>query len=376
MIRIAKHYQHTAILLVLLLLTGSFAHAQDNVPERLTIEYVKNHYAGMKTVNIPYGVKVVNGFWGNKDVESITIPSSVKEIERSAFEKCSSLKQIKLPSSVTKIGSHAFSGCQSLQEITLPSSVTAIEEWTFYFCRSLRKVTLPKNLKIIGNRAFNACYSLQEITIPSTVTTIEEYAFGDSGLERIVIPRSVNSIGGYAFSECKKLREALVPASLAKIISNGDHSCPIFEYSWYTEITIYDAKGKKWKDDGWYWKCRSEEHAEAVRRDLEGKPSSSGSSSIDPNTVSIPSYEDGYGSNGRWQSAGGPMEKKEIRFSNGWKMTLYRIYKSGKGMVYWPIEHGIEMTERGWKTEADAAAAGYVCRKYSKIRSVGRYSTF
>ena len=101
----------------------------------------------------------------------------------------------------------------------------------------------------------------------------------------------------------------------------------------------------------------------------------SSSSSIDPNTVSIPSYEDGYGNNGLWRSNGGPMERKEIRFSDGLKMTICRQYKSGLGMVYWPVVYGIDLLERGWKTEEDAAAAGYVCRKYNKIRSVGRYSS-
>ncbi len=371
--RIAKHYQFIAILLVLLLLTSSFVHAQGNVPERLTYEYVKNHYAGKKTVDIPYGVKIVDGFQGNKVVESITIPSSVKEIKSWAFDKCTSLKQVKIPSSVTKIGQNSFFGCDSLKEIIIPSSVTAIESRTFGSCYLLRKVTLPKNLKIIGRNAFSSCSSLQEITIPSTVTTIEEYAFSDSGLERIVIPRSVGSVGRGAFNECKRLREALVPASLAKNFSKGN---PIFQYSWQTKITIYDVNGKKWEDDSWYWKCPTELYAEEVRRELSGtsKKAAEGArnSSIDPNTVSIPRYEDECSWHS-WTDVG-PEQVKDIRFSTGMKIRLFRVYdKARRCFKYWPFVDGIDVTRPGWKTEEDAAAAGYVCRKYGEVRSVGRF---
>ena len=72
---------------------------------------------------------------------NITIPNSVKIIEKCAFEDCSSLTSITLPDSVTSIGYCAFKGCTSLKSITIPKSVREIREEAFYGCNALKKIT-------------------------------------------------------------------------------------------------------------------------------------------------------------------------------------------------------------------------------------------
>ena len=47
-------------------------------------------------------------FKENNDLKLISIPSSIKLIEKSSFENCSSLTDISILSSVTLIGSSAF----------------------------------------------------------------------------------------------------------------------------------------------------------------------------------------------------------------------------------------------------------------------------
>lgn len=120
------------------------------------------------------------------------------------------------------------------------------------------------------------------------------------------------------------------------------------------------------------WEKSEKDHQVMTEKNNQYNKTVASRSSIDPNTVSIPSYENGYGSDGQWQSIGGS-ERKEVRFSTGEKFTIYRSPQKGRGWVYWPNVYGIKMTEPGWKTEEDAAAAGYVCQKYDKIRTVGRY---
>ena len=63
-------------------------------------------------------------------------------------------KTVKIPSKVkdvpvTEIGEWAFSDNKNLKTITIPSTVTKIGEAAFNNCSSLSKVSLPKNLKKI-----------------------------------------------------------------------------------------------------------------------------------------------------------------------------------------------------------------------------------
>ena len=51
------------------------------------------------------------GPFSERDVQSITLPQSVKCISKGAFDSCESLTSITIPDSVTSIGKWAFSRC-------------------------------------------------------------------------------------------------------------------------------------------------------------------------------------------------------------------------------------------------------------------------
>ena len=57
-----------------------------------------------------------------KTMTSFTIPDSVVEIGKSAFEDCTGLTSVTLPDSVTEIGDEAFDGCSQLTAIVQPGS--------------------------------------------------------------------------------------------------------------------------------------------------------------------------------------------------------------------------------------------------------------
>ena len=127
-------------------------------------------------------------FSGCSRLTSLTIPSSVTEIDESAFEGCSGLTSLTIPSSVTSIGKSAFDGCSGLTSLTLPSSVTRISESAFEGCSGLTSLTLPSSVTEIGGYAFKGCSRLTSLTLPSSVTWISESAFdGCSGLTSIYV---------------------------------------------------------------------------------------------------------------------------------------------------------------------------------------------
>lgn len=117
---------------------------------------------GCKNTIIPDGIECIgfSCFYGNDELEHISIPTSVKRIGESAFHFCTALKSIVIPEGVEIIDTIAFHGCDSLESIVLPDSVTYIGENAFSSCWNIKSVTLPANLEL-GEDAF---YSHPAIT--------------------------------------------------------------------------------------------------------------------------------------------------------------------------------------------------------------------
>ena len=148
----------------------------------------------------------------NQNIKSYVIPSSVTNIDDSAFSCCRSLSEIVIPSSVTSIDDSAFSSCRSLSEIVIPSSVTSIGDWAFVGCSSLSEIVIPSSVTSIGEGAFSHCDSLSEIVIPSSVTSIGDWAFSSCRLLKYIsIPKSVICLNGNPFAKWKGKLECLSP---------------------------------------------------------------------------------------------------------------------------------------------------------------------
>ena len=110
----------------------------------------------------------------------IKLPNSLKTIGYDAFSYCEILKSIAIPNGVTELPgnySHSnevfrgvFFDCTNLESVTLPSSLKKIGECTFINCENLKDITIPKGIEVIDRSAFSGCKSLTEISIPDGVT--------------------------------------------------------------------------------------------------------------------------------------------------------------------------------------------------------------
>ena len=93
------------------------------------------------------------------------------------------LETITIPEGVREIGKSAFAGCLSLRDITLNKDLQRIDSQAFHLLVSNKpteaKVNLSDctNLEYIGSHAFQGCHGLEELDLPDTVTSIGEYAF-------------------------------------------------------------------------------------------------------------------------------------------------------------------------------------------------------
>ena len=166
------------------------------------------------------------GFVANSKITVVTIPGSVKNIGKNAFNECAALTSITIPKAVTSIGDNAFSGCIGLSSLTWNarecwfngdmttiniSQVTIGNEVQvlpigFVAKSKITSVAIPGSVKSIGGEAFFLCYGITDINLPEGLESIGEYAFyGLSSISSLSIPLTVESIGSYAFDECTGL---------------------------------------------------------------------------------------------------------------------------------------------------------------------------
>lgn len=211
--------------------------------------------SNLESITIPDSVKSIGEcafiFSG---ISSITIPASVTYIELSAFMDCENFTSITVdeknvnyssidgvlfskdktelllypiniekasytvPNGVTKIGDGAFRSCETLTSVVIPDGVTDIGAGAFDYCIKLESVTLPDSVRNIETEAFRSCEALGSIKIPNGVEKINIGTFMScTSLSSVEIPQSVKIIDGSSFMYCESLTEVVIPNSVEAI---------------------------------------------------------------------------------------------------------------------------------------------------------------
>ena len=110
-----------------------------------------------------------SAFSGSDKITSVSIPSSVTDLDNRVFKDCTKLVTVDfLPgSTITLLPGEAFKGCTSLKNINIPDSVTHIgryySNYVFEGCTSLVTISIPDSVTHIGRDAFKDCTSLKSI---------------------------------------------------------------------------------------------------------------------------------------------------------------------------------------------------------------------
>ena len=206
--------------------------------------------SGLINVSFEKGTaKIVQFLFAGADkLTSITIPSTVKQIDEGAFIKCTGLKSVTIPDKVTIIDEAAFSECANISSVKLSDTIKELGKNAFYKCTSLKSINIPASLEKthvycdftgytdgpfnasgissvtfgsgmvkIPQFLFAGAVNLTQINIPSSVTAIEKGAFTGSGLKSVTISDNVTAIGISAFEKCTSLSNVKLGKKLTTI---------------------------------------------------------------------------------------------------------------------------------------------------------------
>ena len=98
-------------------------------------------------------------------LKKITLPETATDIEASAFQGSSALREVIMFNKMVNIKKSAFRWCSDLSKIILPNSLLTIETSAFQGCSILKEITIPESVISIGKSAFFNCPELSTIEV-------------------------------------------------------------------------------------------------------------------------------------------------------------------------------------------------------------------
>lgn len=208
-----------------------------------------------------YVVTSINrgAFYERRDLMSVVICDSIKDIMDMAFYECSGLEKLKFGKNVTGLGKNVFVGCEKLDSICIPDSVVKIGEGAFANCNKLKYVKMGKKTRMLDDYAFSECRNLEHVVFqkllePNPGLTMCDLYFSNSAfsnctkmrrvdiedlsqwsnssangwpaspltygpdlylngelITKLVIPNDVHEIGRYAFQICPSIQYVELP---------------------------------------------------------------------------------------------------------------------------------------------------------------------
>ena len=146
---------------------------------------------------------IPNAFSGSGITSLDGIPASVTEIKASTFKACLDLESVTIPATLKTLGSNVFQDCKSLANVTFEtdaagnSGITEIPAYTFNGT-AIKEITIPKTVTKLLKYSFADCASLSKIVFAGyeegdyALARLEEACLVNTAIETFVVPENVN----------------------------------------------------------------------------------------------------------------------------------------------------------------------------------------
>lgn len=200
---------------------------------------------------LPYMTTIPERTFGDQwQLDSITIPPSIKTIDIAAFFGCKNLQHVIISGSNVEVGPLAFGGCSTLSDVQFDDSVkfSALNPFAYNYeldTFTLQRVINQTKLNGAGTHidlfGYATMHNITEITIPSQIENITGECFQScTGLKEVTIEYGCRSIGISAFEGCTKLGKITIPKSVLILNSLAFYNTPQL-----TEI-VYKGSKDEW----------------------------------------------------------------------------------------------------------------------------------
>ena len=163
----------------------------------------------------------------NSNINNITMPSTLLQIDDFAFYNCSSLTSVDLSATnLSSIGMDAFSTCTSLNSVILSNGLISIGDRAFEGCTSLAQITIPESVETIGSDCFGGCTALSACTILNSDASISGDAFQ-------------NTADGFVI----RVNEYMPIDTAGNAMSGNSNITPVVNYAQSNQIQVIYLKG-------------------------------------------------------------------------------------------------------------------------------------
>ncbi len=214
-------------------------------------DYAFYENKNLRTVTIPSSIVTIRqrAFQYCENLESVTLSEGLVTLEDAVFEFCYALKSIVIPATVTDVGIYQFQHDKNLASVTLSPNTKYIAGWMFQDCPSLTEITIPDAVETIGSAAFSYCRNLKKVNFgKNTQLKRIDNSFEYSALDSFTLPDSVEEISGWCFNGCPNLKTFAFNDKISYVPHNFLCNCPAL-------TDVYFGKNLESIDDYAFGNC-------------------------------------------------------------------------------------------------------------------------
>lgn len=202
-----------------------------------------------------------NAFAWNTVVTSVHIPNAVKAIGRQSF-RGTAIKEIDLPSSVESLSWHSFLANANLEKVTIPSTVKELDSsHLFDRAHGVKEMNFNASIDVLPGYTFfelgRDSGGVESLILPDSIKTVGYGSLQTANTKHVKLGAQVESISGYAFWK-NQAKTIEIPSTIKEVsIEHSLRSSTIETYVLYSDkyLTNYAdyidmlVAGRIWHDD-------------------------------------------------------------------------------------------------------------------------------